>query len=210
MRRSGALFHTALFVAVSGTDDAALGVLDEIQDDVPFLGLGESGLDLGAGVGDIVALEIEDVVDVLDVADGIGGEAPSAQADYVDAAVAYGLASADGERRNVLIQAGASADHRVGADLGELVDEGAAAEDGPVVEVGLACYSGVAHQDAVLADVAVVGDVHVGHHEGVVANLCHALAAGLGPAVDGGALTDGDVVLISLALNPTFTRFLHI
>ena len=72
--------------------------------------------------------------------------------------------------------------------------QGAAAEDGPVRDFRLAGEGDVAHEDAVVADLAVMGDMDIGHDERVAAHLGQELAAGLGAAVDGGALADGHPV----------------
>ena len=60
-------------------DDSTLRASDEIQDGVTLLALRESGLDLGAAVGDVVAGEVDRVVDVLDVADDIRREPAAAE-----------------------------------------------------------------------------------------------------------------------------------
>ena len=80
------------------------------------------------------------------------------------------------------------------ADVRELVHGGVASDDGPVVDVSLAGYSHVAYEYAVVAHAAVMRHMHVGHDERVVAYSGHSLAAGLGAAVDGGALPYGHVV----------------
>ena len=80
------------------------------------------------------------------------------------------------------------------ADMGELVRQGAAAEDGPVGDLRFTSQGGMAHQDAVVPDFAVMGDMDIRHDERIAAHLCQELSAGLGTAVDGGALADGHPV----------------
>lgn len=65
------LVYIAFFAGVIRPHNTPLGVLDEVEDDVPFLGLRETCLHLRTTVGDVVALEIDGVIDVLDVADDI-------------------------------------------------------------------------------------------------------------------------------------------
>ena len=70
----------------------------------------------------------------------------------------------------------AKPDHRVGADLHELVDAGEAADDDPVADLARGRASvRVVGDVRVVADHAVVRDVHVGHDPVVVAHARHAL-----------------------------------
>ena len=78
--------------------------------------------------------------------------------------------------------------------MGELVHNGASADDGPVVDISFAGNAHIAYKYAMVTHMAVVSHVHVGHYQGVVSDAGNSLAAGLGAAVDGGALTDGDIV----------------
>ena len=71
---------------------------------------------------------------------------------------------------------------------------GSSSHDRPVIDNGLAGYADKTYEDAVVADNAIVRDVNVGHQQGVAADLCHALSAGLCAAVDRHTLTDVHIV----------------
>ena len=175
-------------------DDAPLGGADEGEDRVPLFRLREVGLDVGHGVADVHALEVEGVVDVLDLVDLLLGEAAAGQAHAVHALEAHRFAAGQHVRGNVLDDLETGAHHGVCADVGELVRQGAAADDGPVRHFCFAGEGGMAHQDAVAADLAVMGDMDIGHNERVAAHFGQELAAGLRAAVDGCAFADGHPV----------------
>lgn len=173
-------------------DDAAFGVADELDDFVALAGRGELGLDAVDCVGDVQARQVEVTVDFLDVADLVVGKVTAAQADGVDAGVGDGVTACLDEGGDVLVDARATLEHDVGADVAELVDQRAAADDGEVVNLDLAGdLRGVRHDD-VVADLAVVGDVGVCHDQAVAADDGVPLRGCA--AVDGDALADGRVV----------------
>ena len=190
MRWSG-----SLLAGRPGTgDDAPLGIPDEAEDVVTLLRLREVLLDVGNGIADVHPLEEESVIDVLDLVDFLLGKAAAGKTDPVHALEAHRFAAGEHIRRDVLDDLEPGAHHGMHAHMGELVRQGASAQDGPVLEFRLARQGDMAHEDAVAADAAVMGDMDIGHHERVAAHLRHELAAGLGAAVDGGALADGDPV----------------
>lgn len=63
------LFKNAFLVGIAGPDDTPLGILDEFEDRVTLLALGETGLNLCTTVGDVVSGVVDSVVDVLYVPD---------------------------------------------------------------------------------------------------------------------------------------------
>ncbi len=69
-----ALLYKALFAGIIATYDTALGILDEVQNLFLFGAVRETLLDTGAGIRNIVTLEIECIVDILDVTDGVAVE----------------------------------------------------------------------------------------------------------------------------------------
>ena len=175
-------------------DDAPLGGADEAQDGIPFRRLREVLLDVGHRVADVHSLEIDGFVDVLDLVDLVFGESAAGQAHAVHALEADGFAAGQHVGRDVLGDLESGPDHGMGADAAELMGDGRTAHDGPVVDVRFPREGGVAHEDAVVADGAVVRDVDIGHDERVAAYLRDRLPAGLGAAVDRGALADGHPV----------------
>ena len=64
---------------VTGPDNAALGIPDEIQDDIPLGRLRETGFHFGTSVRDVISLIINRIVNILDVPDHIGGESAAAE-----------------------------------------------------------------------------------------------------------------------------------
>ena len=155
------LFHYAFYRGFVGAYDTALGCPYEIEDLVAFGTLGESRLDLGACIGDVKSREIQVIVYVLDVPDDFAVKAAAAQSHDVHARETDGIPAAEGERRDVLVDLAAAADHGMLAYVRELVHYATAADDGPVVHVGFAGNAHETHEDTVLADTAVVSHVHV-------------------------------------------------
>ena len=193
-RKQHTLFDGAFLGNVVAADDTALRIADEVDDLELLRSIRKTGLYLGKAVGDVVALVVDSVVDVLDGTDSVGFETATAKAYDIDSRVADRLTSTQRIRGDVFVDLASAADHRVFADAGELVYHGTSAEDGPIVYVCLAGDSYVAYEDAMVTDRTVVGYVDIGHNEDVVSDAGHALSAGLGSTVDGSAFADVDAV----------------
>ena len=69
-----------------------------------------------------------------------------------------------------------------------------ATDDCPVIYLSFTGYSYVTYQNTVISDFAIVSHVYIRHEEGVAADFCHALSAGLCATVDGDTFADGNIV----------------
>ena len=116
------------------------------------------------------------------------GEAGPLEAERVETVELHRIADGLHVRRDVLVDPGAAAHERVGADGDELMDGVEPAEDGAIVDGDVAGALGGVGDHHVIADVTVVREVHVGHDEATRAH--RGLERRGGRAVDGRILAD--------------------
>ena len=81
---------------------------------------------------------------------------------------------------------------------------GLTAADSPVVHIRFAGQTRITHNDAMPADLTIVRNMGIRHNQGITADACDALAAGLGAPVHGGAFADIHAVA---NLHPGFLTF---
>ena len=173
------------------TDDAALGILHEVDDVLDF----GSDFHVLADFLDAFlqhALRIEQAIGLVDALDGLVAESAAAKAYQVDAREADGLLAGNHVGRNVLTGAAAALEHDVSAHAAELVEQAGGRDDGKVVDNHLAGKLRGVADDAAVANHAVVTDVHVLHQQVVAAH--DGLSLRGRAAADGHILTDGVVV----------------
>jgi len=92
-------------------DYTSLGIADEVENNVSFLRLRETGLNLGATIGDIQTLEVNCVVDILDIADNFGRETSSTKANDIYTRKGDWIPAAKAIRRYIFVDLRAAADH---------------------------------------------------------------------------------------------------
>lgn len=130
------LFATVL--SHIAADDTALGVADEEDDLIAFLGCGQLGFYALHGVRIIKTREVEIAIGLLNVADGFIGEPAAAQTYGVDSDVGYRITTCLYVWRYILIDESTTLKHYMRPDVAELMDEGSAADDSVVVDHNLA------------------------------------------------------------------------
>ena len=69
--QAAAVIDISFLSWIVGLDDAPLGRADEIENRSLFLRIREPCLNLGTAICDVVALEIDGVIDILDIPDNI-------------------------------------------------------------------------------------------------------------------------------------------
>ena len=93
---------------------------------------------------------------------GVLGESAALQAYEVDASYGCWVSGNNGERWNVLRNAGASPNHAVFANTGKLVHGRESGDDGVVKDFAMPSQSGIVGEDAVVIHLALMTDVGVG------------------------------------------------
>ena len=69
--QAAALIDISFLSWIVGLDNAPLGRADEIENGGLLLAVRETSLNLGAAICDVLALEIDGVIDILDIPDNI-------------------------------------------------------------------------------------------------------------------------------------------
>ena len=89
-------------------------------------------------------------------------EAAALQADDIEPGEAGAVAERKAKGNEVMLDAGETADERVGADANELMHGGAAAQNGEIADLAMAGQHHVVGENDALADAAIMRDVGVG------------------------------------------------
>ncbi len=188
----GAICLSVLESGDLAADDAALRSLDEVYDLADDVGLLKLGLDVLESLSGVHLAEVEATVNLLGLSDLLGSVAVTLETYNVEALESSGLATDHSERGYILAEAGATLDHNVATDTGELMAERATTDNCEIRALHLASELASVGNNDVVAENTVMAEVAVCHDEVVAAK--DSLTPRSSATIDGSALADGVVV----------------
>src|SRR5215467_5249111 len=174
--------------------DASLGAIQKGKHGHHIRLITEFRLCQSCCFGHTMAGSEKDVVGPFQHRHTIGGESMTPQSHGIQSIHARAVASGGThERRKVLSQGTATADHRIGADTDVLVDAGQPTDYRMVANGDVSGQAGRIGHDQIVAQTAIVCHMAIGHEKVLVADRRHP-AARLCPPIDGHVLPEHVVV----------------
>lgn len=146
----------SLYVA---PDYATLGIADKFNDFITLFGGRKLCLDTVDSIADVKTRKIEISVDLLNVSDLVVSEVAATQTYGVDTGVSDGVSACLYIRGDILVDARATLNHNMGAEMGELMNKGSAADYSEVVDLHLAGQLRGVGDNNVITHNTVVGHV---------------------------------------------------